>query len=73
MRIDGERLRQARQRRLMTLRDLGDKCGISGPNLSRIENGLQEPRISTVKSIVEALMIPLDEILPSERTRDNGR
>lgn len=57
----GERLRQERQRRGMTLAVLSRKSGIAQPNLSLIENGKTDPRWSTVERVLNALGIdPLE-------------
>lgn len=56
MRI-GERIREERQRRGMTLAALSRKSGIAQANLSLIENGKTDPRWSTVQRILGALDI----------------
>ncbi len=53
----GERLRQERRRRGMTLAVLSRKSGIAQPNLSLIENGKTDPRWSTVERVLVALGI----------------
>ena len=53
----GERLREERQRRQMTLAVLSRKSGIAQPNLSLIENGKTDPRWSTVERILNAFGI----------------
>lgn len=64
MRIDGQRLKDARERRLLTLRELAELSGVSAANLSRIENGKQEPEIRTVKTLAAALRIDVSELIP---------
>jgi transcriptional regulator with XRE-family HTH domain len=48
-------LRQVRERLFVTQAELAQRTGIAEATLSRIENGLQRPRISTVRRIAEAL------------------
>jgi transcriptional regulator with XRE-family HTH domain len=59
----GEQIRQERLRRGMTLAVLSRKTGIAQPNLSRIENGMTDPRWSTVERILEALGIGPSNLL----------
>jgi transcriptional regulator with XRE-family HTH domain len=53
----GKRLRAARETRGLTLAELSSQCNVAIANLSRIERGLADPRVSTVKRICEALGI----------------
>jgi transcriptional regulator with XRE-family HTH domain len=59
----GERIREERLRRGMTLAVLSRRSGIAQPNLSLIENGKTDPRWSTVERISEALGVTTLDIL----------
>ncbi len=59
----GERVRTARQRAGMTLRQLGSATGVSASLLSQIENGRARPSVTTLYSLVAALGVSLDELL----------
>ena len=50
----GHRIRHHRTARNLTLDDLGAKVGIAGSQLSLIENGKREPKLSLLQSIAEA-------------------
>jgi len=63
MDIDGEALRRIRERKLITQAELAEKSGITISTLSRLENGLQQARISTVRKLALALGVNADEIL----------
>ena len=63
VRIDGRKLRQWRERRLLTLRQLGAQSGVQFHTIHAIESGKQEPRASTLRKLVDALGIPVEEIL----------
>ncbi len=63
MRIDGAKLRQARERRLITQPELADRSGVMVATISRIENGLQQPRIPTVRKLAKALGMEADELI----------
>ncbi|GMQ99159.1 MAG: hypothetical protein BMS9Abin17_1725 [Acidimicrobiia bacterium] len=66
-----EQIREERLRRGMTLAVLSRKSGIAQPNLSRIENGVTDPRWSTVERILEALGIDPSDLL-AKRARSGG-
>jgi transcriptional regulator with XRE-family HTH domain len=65
--IDGRKLREWRQRRLLTLRELATKSGIQFHTIHAIETGKQEPRASTVRKLIRALDIPAEELLTLDR------
>lgn len=68
----GRRIRHFRQRANLTLDSLGERVGLSGSQLSIIENGKREPKISLVTSIAGALGVSvttlLDDSAPDERS-----
>jgi len=43
-------------------------AGISGPALSRIENGKRQPRPETLKKIADALGCQITDVTPDEAT-----
>ncbi len=53
----GKRIRATRESQGLTLAELSARCNVAIPNLSRIERGIADPRISTVERIFEALGI----------------
>ena len=53
----GPRLRAEREAQGLTLDALSARCNVAIPNLSRIERGLADPRVSTVERIFAALGI----------------
>ncbi|MBC7518462.1 MAG: helix-turn-helix domain-containing protein [Microbacteriaceae bacterium] len=67
----GHRLRHFRTAAGLTLEDLGARVGIAGSQLSLIENGHKEPRLSLLSRIAEAVDVGLGELLhdaaPNER------
>ena len=64
VKVDGRKLREWRQRRLLTLRELGAKSGVQFHTIHAIETGKQEPRVSTVRNLISALDIPAEEVFP---------
>lgn len=75
----GQRLRAAREAQGLTLASLSSRCGVAIPNLSRIERGLADPRLSTVERIFAALGIdpwagtsPTEQPIPLEAVRQRA-
>lgn len=62
----GRRIRHLRTRRGMTLDALGAAAGCGPSLLSLIENGRREPRLSLLRSVAEALEVPVHELLADE-------
>ncbi len=67
----GQRMRHFRTAKGLTLEQLGADVGVAGSQLSLMENGRREPRLSLLGAIAERLGIPLthllDESAPTER------
>ncbi|MEV6348733.1 helix-turn-helix domain-containing protein [Actinoplanes sp. NPDC051851] len=62
----GQRLRHLRRTRGMTLDQLSDAVGRAPSQLSLIENGKREPKLSVLQSIAGALGVPLQDLLRPE-------
>ncbi|HEX6447244.1 MAG TPA: helix-turn-helix domain-containing protein [Streptosporangiales bacterium] len=67
----GQRLRHLRQRKGLTLAELGEAVGRAPSQLSLVENGRREPRLSLLKQLADALDVEVGELLgtspPSRR------
>ncbi|MQA03574.1 MAG: helix-turn-helix domain-containing protein [Streptosporangiales bacterium] len=67
----GQRLRHARQRRGWTLAELSRATGRTSSQLSQVENGKREPRLSMLQQLADALEVPMSDLLgtnpPSRR------
>lgn len=66
VKVDGRRLRSARERQLLTLRALGAKSGVQFHTIQAIETGKQEPRPSTLRKLCDALGIAPTDVLAAE-------
>src|ERR1043165_5142766 len=64
----GRLVRRARAKRGMTRRQLAEQSGASERYLAQIESGQGNPSVIMLKSIAEALEVPIIELLP----RSNG-
>ncbi len=61
----GERLRAARQRKGLSLRELASRVGVSASLLSQVENGKSQASVRTLHALVTALDISLDQLFDS--------
>ena len=69
----GDRLREARQARGLSLRGLADRLGVSPSLISQVETGRAKPSVSTLYAIVTELGISLDELVyPDAQTAVAG-
>lgn len=59
----GDRLREARRGRGLSLRALADQLGVSPSLISQVETGRARPSVSTLYAIVTRLDISLDDLL----------
>lgn len=62
----GATIRRERLAQGLTLEGLAARSGIAGPNLSRLERGGIDPRLSTVLRVLRALGLGMD-VVPAER------
>jgi XRE family transcriptional regulator, fatty acid utilization regulator len=62
----GHRIRHFRSEKSLTLDQLGTLVGLSGSQLSLIENGKREPRLTLLHRIASALEVTLAELLTDE-------
>jgi transcriptional regulator with XRE-family HTH domain len=69
----GQRLRHLRRGRSLTLSDLGERVGRAPSQLSLLENGKREPKLSLLHALATALEVPVEELLrkqpPSRRAQ----
>ncbi len=67
----GEKLRAARQKQKISLRELADKAEVSASMLSQIENGKAFPSVRSLYSIAAALSLPVDYFFPDKNNGDD--
>ncbi len=65
------RLREWRERRALTQRDLAGQAGVTTASINRIENGVHEARLSTVRKLADALGVSVDELIDWEAGEPN--
>jgi transcriptional regulator with XRE-family HTH domain len=59
-------LRTARMQRFLTQAELAERAGMSETTVNRLENQLQEARISTVRRLAEALAVEPERLIWDE-------
>jgi transcriptional regulator with XRE-family HTH domain len=59
----GELLRQARETKGMSTRELAEKVGVSHSAIYKYESDKSEPRVSHLKWLAEALDLPIMELI----------
>ena len=67
MQVDGARLRQLRQERALSLRELGERSGVAFDTINKLENQRRrgaQPR--TIRRLAEALGVEPKELMKGE-------
>jgi transcriptional regulator with XRE-family HTH domain len=59
----GDRIKTARERKVLGQAELAKKAGISANTLYRIEAGVHKPRPATIRKIAQALDIPAETLV----------
>lgn len=62
----GQRIRHFRNEAGLTLDQLGDRVGIAGSQLSLMENGRREPRLSLLQGIAGTVGVQVSDLLDDE-------
>lgn len=66
-------LRQWRDRRGWSLRELGERAGVSYVTIHKIEAGTLSPTVATLEKLAAALKIAVRDFFPAKRrTRRKG-
>lgn len=55
----GQKIKEKRLEKNLSLRELGEITGLTASSLSQIENGLADPSISSLQKIAIALKVPI--------------
>jgi len=62
----GKAIKRRREELNLSLRDVGDKTGVSASTLSRIENGTGRPDADNIARLTQWLDIPVDRLLTKQ-------
>lgn len=60
-------LREARERAMLTQEELATKAGLTTSTISRLENGLQAARVSTLRRIAGVVGVDAETLVDWER------
>jgi transcriptional regulator with XRE-family HTH domain len=60
------RLKEWRQRRLLTQAELAERVGMTVGTINRIERGVHEPRFSTIRKLAAVLDVTPDDLIVDE-------
>ena len=66
MRIDGQKLRRLRERRLWLISDLAENSGVHRNLISTYENGKSGAHPDTIRKLAKALEVDPSELVPDE-------
>ncbi len=66
VKIDGEKVRAARERAFLSKRELAEKAGLDRSTVGRIEDGVTEVYPRTIRKLAEALSVDPASLVPEE-------
>jgi transcriptional regulator with XRE-family HTH domain len=61
--VDGQRLRQLRVERALSLRALKERSGVAYDTINKLENGKRPARLATIRKLAEALGVEPGELM----------
>jgi transcriptional regulator with XRE-family HTH domain len=64
VKIDGEKVRTARERAFLSKRELAERAGLDRSTIGRIEDGVTEVYPRTIRKIAEALSVDPTSLVP---------
>jgi transcriptional regulator with XRE-family HTH domain len=66
VKIDGEKVRTARERAFLSKRELAERAGLDRSTIGRIEDGVTEVYPRTIRKIAQALSTDPASLVPKE-------
>jgi transcriptional regulator with XRE-family HTH domain len=66
VRIDGQKVRAARERAFLSKRELADEAGLDRSTVGRIEDGVAEVYPRTIRKIAKALSVDPASLTPKD-------
>ena len=67
IRVDGARLRALRRRKMLSLRELGERSGVAFDNINKLENERRSAQPRTVRKLARALGVEPEELMKGDR------
>jgi len=66
VKIDGKKVREARERAFLSKRELADEAGLDRSTVWRIEDGITEVYPRTIRKIAKALFVDPASLTPKD-------
>jgi transcriptional regulator with XRE-family HTH domain len=64
--VDGQRLRELRVEKALSLRALGEVTGVAYDTINKLENGHRPARLATIRKLADALGVEPKELMRKE-------
>jgi XRE family transcriptional regulator, regulator of sulfur utilization len=64
--VDGQRIRELRVQRALSLRALGERSGVAFATINNLENGNRPARLVTIRKLAEALGVEPRDLMKGE-------
>jgi transcriptional regulator with XRE-family HTH domain len=64
--VNGQRLRELRVQRALSLRALGERSGVTFATINNLENENRPARLVTIRKLAEALGVEPNELMKGE-------
>ena len=64
--VDGAKLKNLRRRRMLSLRELGERSGVAFDNINKLENEKRRAQPRTLRRLAEALSVEPHELMKGE-------
>jgi transcriptional regulator with XRE-family HTH domain len=61
--VDGAKLRELRRRRMLSLRELGERSGVAFDNINKLENERRRAQPRTLRKLADALGVEPEELI----------
>ena len=64
--VDGAKLKELRRRKMLSLRELGERSGVAFDNVNKLENEKRRAQPRTLRKLAEALGVEPHELVKGE-------
>ena len=66
--VDGAKLRELRRRRMLSLRELGERSGVAFDNINKLENERRRAQPRTIRKLADALGVAPMDLMKGENS-----
>lgn len=67
--VNGAKIREARERRGLSVPELAEAIGITPGYLYKVETGAKQPGVKTVRALADRLQVDMTELLGAAKAR----